>query len=31
MFFIALAFGLIVARAGKGAVEPAAKEPSVAG
>jgi BASS family bile acid:Na+ symporter len=31
MFFIALIFGLIVARTGRGAEEPAAKEPSVAG
>jgi BASS family bile acid:Na+ symporter len=31
MFFIALIFGLIVARTGKGADAPAAKEPSVAG
>ena len=31
MFFIALVFGLIVSRTGKGADAPAAKEPSVAG
>jgi BASS family bile acid:Na+ symporter len=31
MFFIALVFGLVVARTGKGADAPAAKEPSVAG
>jgi BASS family bile acid:Na+ symporter len=31
MFFIALVFGLVVSRTGKGADEPAVKEPSVAG